>query len=81
MTDPINEANWAPPPPVVERLESVPALVIQPGDRVLVFVAPGTSKASGDRIKAELANRFPDVQWTVMAGAVALMRIPGGTDD
>lgn len=77
----INEANWAPPPPIVEYMESVPALVIKPGDRVLVFVPAGTNRQTVDTMKDQLTKRVPEVAWTFLAGAVAVMRIPGDSDD
>lgn len=55
--------------------ETWQAVVLRPGDRVLVCTANELTVECGERIKDELARRFPGVEFTVIDGVTALARM------
>lgn len=55
--------------------EPVPsaAIVLQPGDQVLVAMAQSNlTREQADLMRTQLAGRFPDVEFTFLAGVAAL---------
>lgn len=51
------------------------ALVVRPGDRVLLTVGPGHTPTECIALRDRLAEHFPDVQWTVVAGVTAVVKV------
>lgn len=58
----------------------LPAIAIRPGDRVLVLLPAGTSHDKGQHLKDQLMARFPDVDWTLLAGATGIAVMPPAAD-
>jgi hypothetical protein len=55
--------------------ETWQAVVLRPGDRVLVVTASHIDVERGARIRDELEQRFPGVKFTIMDGVTALARM------
>lgn len=55
--------------------EPLGALVLHPGDRVLVAVGDVTAARARD-LAAALRERFPDVEFVIAAGVTALAKMP-----
>jgi hypothetical protein len=67
----------------LDGMEKVACVKVEPGDRMLLILPPQATTQDVQGFSHFLGDKFPGVQWVVVAGPLGLMQLKepqGGTD-